>query len=62
MKTISIPLELTEQEAEDLAQFLKRATFSDYRDKAENEDTAYRMQYVAEKVRKALSDIGFSPR
>lgn len=62
MKTISIPLELTEEEAEDLAQFLKRATFSDYRSKAENEDIAYRMQSVGEKVRQALSDIGFSPR
>lgn len=56
MKTISIPLELTEEEAEDLAQFLKRATFSDYRSKAENEDGAYRMQSVGEKVRQALSD------
>lgn len=62
MKTISIPLELTEEEAEDLAQFLKRATFSDYREKAESEDIAYRMQYVGEKVRKALAENGFSPR
>jgi hypothetical protein len=62
MKTLSIPLELTEQEAEDFAQFLKRATFSDYREKAESEAIAYRMQGVGEKVRQALADQGFSPR
>lgn len=56
MKTFSIPLELTEQEAEDLAQFLKRTTFSDYREKAESEETAYRMQSVGEKVRTLLAD------
>ena len=62
MKTVSLTLEFTEQEAQDLAQFLKRATFSDYRDKAENEEVAYRMQSVGEKVRALLAENGFSPR
>lgn len=62
MKTVTFPLELTDQEAEDLAQFLKRATFSDYRAKAESEEIAYRMQSVGEKVRALLAENGFSPR
>jgi hypothetical protein len=59
---VLLQVELTEQEAEDYAQFLKRVGFSDYRQNAQDEDEAYRMLYVGEKIRKELSEQGFSPR
>jgi cytochrome c len=62
IQTIAVPLELTEDEAWDLAQFLKRVGFSDYRRNAVDQDEAYRMLYVGEKVRGALADIGISQR
>jgi cytochrome c len=61
-KTVTLPLDLTEQEAWDFAQFLKRAGYSDYANKAADEDEAYRMLHVGEKVRGALAEAGISPR
>jgi hypothetical protein len=62
MKTLIIELELTEEEAEDYAQFLKRVGLSEYRQNAQDESEAYRMLAVGEKIRKALAGAGFSPR
>lgn len=62
IQTIAVPLELTEDEAWDFAQFLKRAGFSDYRSNAVDQDEAYRMLYVGEKVRGALAHMGIDPR
>lgn len=59
---VRFEFELTEEEAEDLAQFLKRAGLDDYRSKAVNQTEAYRMQEVGEKIRKILAEQGFSPR
>lgn len=59
---VRFELELTEQEAEDIAQFLKRAGFSDYRSNAVDQEEAYRMLNVGEKIREILAEKGFSPR
>lgn len=59
---MEIKISLTEKEAESLAQFLKRAGYSDYRAKSINDDEAYQMQYAGERVREALNEKGFAPR
>lgn len=51
-----------DQEAWDLAQFLKRVGYSDFRGNAVDDEEAYRMLAAAEKVRKNLVAIGYAPR
>jgi cytochrome c len=53
---------LSEQEAWDLAQFLKRTGFADFRSQAADDQEAYRMQAVAEKLKINLAVIGYEPR
>lgn len=60
--SIQLVAELSEQEALDYAQFLKRVGFSDYRNNAIDQDEAYRMLEAGEKIRSALSEAGYSPR
>ncbi|WP_127476651.1 DUF7706 family protein [Sulfurivermis fontis] len=59
---VVITVELTDQEAWDFAQFLKRVGHSDYLVNAENSEQAYRMLFAGEKVRAALADVGYAPR
>ncbi len=61
-KTISVTVELTDAQAWNLAQFLKRSTFSDYRSNAQDDDEAYAMIHAVDRVRVALADIGYAPR
>jgi hypothetical protein len=61
-KTITLHVELTDTEAENLAQYLKRAGFSEYRAKAKNDEEAYAMRDAAERVADALSAAGYAPR
>ena len=58
---VCITVKFSDQEAWDLAQFLKRAGFSDFRSNTVDDDEAHRMIAAAEKVRKALADVGYSP-
>lgn len=51
-----------DQEAWDLAQFLKRVGFAEFRSNAVDDDEAYRMQSAAEKFRGNLAAMGYSPR
>lgn len=62
MPTIKIELELTDDEAAALAQFLKRSGFTDYKAKAESEADAYLMRDAGDKVREALAGAGYAPR
>lgn len=62
MKNFTLEVELTEQEADDYAQFLKRVGFQEYRQNAVDDAEAYRMLDVGEKVRKILAEHGFAPR
>lgn len=59
---VRLVAELTDQEAEDFAQFLKRVGFSDYRNNAIDQDEAYRMLAAGEKIRSALAEAGYAPR
>jgi hypothetical protein len=62
MKTVTINVELTDAEAWQFAQFLKRAGFSDYRTNASNDDEAYVMRDAGGKIQDALAKQGYSPR
>jgi hypothetical protein len=59
---VSLHVELNDDEAGQLAQFLKRAGLSDYRAKARNDAEANTMRDAAERVRVALADAGYDPR
>ena len=57
-----LSVSLSEQEAWDLAQFLKRVGFTDFRNNAVDDEEAYHMLAVGEKVRRSLVAIGYNPR
>lgn len=59
---ICLSVTLSEQEAWDLAQFLKRTGFADFRSQAVDDEEAYRMQAVAEMIRRNLEVHGINPR
>ena len=59
---VRLDIELTDEQAWDLSQFLKRVLFSDFRARAKDEDEAYRMQSAAGVVRRALAEAGYEPR
>lgn len=61
-RIVRINVELTADQAEAFAQFLKRATFEMYQQKAGNQAEAYLMIDAGERVRDALRDAGYSPR
>jgi len=62
MADVEVQVLLSESEAWDLAQFLKRVGFDQFFVNAQDNDEAYRMMFAAEKVRKALAEAGYSPR
>jgi hypothetical protein len=62
MKTLEIRVELTDAQAWDLAQFLERIGFADYRNNATSDDQAYAMRTAVEQVRCALAECGYAPR
>ena len=62
MNTVEITVTLTEAQAWELAQFLKRICFSDYRGCATSDAEAYYMRDAGERVRSALADQGYAPR
>ncbi|MBA1147406.1 hypothetical protein H0Z60_10095 [Ectothiorhodospiraceae bacterium WFHF3C12] len=59
---MTVFLQLPAEEAEALAQLVKRQTFDDYLDRAADEDEAYRMRGASFKLRRALAEAGFAPR
>lgn len=62
MNTIVIHLELPEDQAMALAQFLKRVGYDAYRQCAIDEREAYEMLFACDKLRRALADQGYAPR
>jgi hypothetical protein len=62
MKTVEIKVVLTDAQAWDFAQFLKRVCFSEYRNNATSDDEAYRMRDADEQIRSALAENGYAPR
>lgn len=59
---IRVQVELPEEEAWALAQFLKRAGYTDYRGQAIDEDEASRMRDAGERLREALAGAGVALR
>ncbi|CUI02847.1 hypothetical protein BN2497_11625 [Janthinobacterium sp. CG23_2] len=59
---MNINVELPDDLAWALAQFLKRVGYNDYRALAVDEQEAYEMVDAGEKVRAALADQGIAPR
>ena len=59
---VRLAVELTDAEAWNLAQFFKRAGFSDFRAHAWDDDEAYAMRDAADRVRVALTEAGYAPR
>jgi hypothetical protein len=59
---IRLSFELTEDQATDLAEFLKRVQFSDFRKRLNSDDEAYTAMNSLAKMRKALATAGFNPR
>ena len=62
MKTVEITVALTEAQAWEYAQFLKRISFREYRDNATNDDEAYLMRDAGAIIREALASRGYAPR
>jgi hypothetical protein len=62
MKDITITVTLSDGEAWQYAQFLKRVCFSDYEQRAANSSEASTMIAAGEKIREALREKGYAPR
>ena len=61
-QTIEITVILTDAQAWEFAQFLKRACFGDYRGHATSDTEAYQMIDAGERIRRALEEQGYAPR
>ncbi|EDC6187939.1 hypothetical protein GAV31_22600 [Salmonella enterica subsp. enterica] len=59
---VTVALELTEDEAWALAQFVKRTSHSDCEKIATSEDEAYLMMDGVNAVMRSLAEAGISPR
>lgn len=59
---IEINVTLTEPQAWEFAQFLKRVCFSDYRGCATSDAEAQDMLDAGERIRRALAEHGYAPR
>ena len=62
MKTVELHITLTEAQAWELAQFLKRVSFGEYRNNATSDAEAYHMRDAGEVIRRALAEQGYAPR
>ena len=60
--TITVTFELDEDQAEALAQFVKRVGWSEMRACAVDDDEAYRIRSAIDQVQRGLAEAGFSPR
>jgi hypothetical protein len=59
---VEITVTLTDAQAWQFAQFLKRACFSDYCSHATSDAEAYHMIDAGEHIRRALANQGYDPR
>lgn len=62
MKTVTITVDLPEEIAWPLAQFVKRVTFTDVRQRARTDDETYIMMDGLNAIRRALAEQGVAPR
>ena len=61
MKTLELRIEITDKQAWDLALFLTRMGFADYRNHATSDDEAYALRNAAEPICRALAEYGYAP-
>lgn len=61
MKSVEITVAFTDAQAWELAQFLKRVSFREYRNNATCDDEAYLMRDAGEIIRSALAEKGYAP-
>ena len=61
-RTVKITVELTPFQAEELAQFLKRVTWSQIRENAIGDDEADQMIQAMGHIQGALAEVGYAPR
>lgn len=68
-KSVEVSVTLTDKQACEFAQFLKRVDFDTYLrhaeaggTKDERREVAYEMLDAGEKIRKALAEAGYAPR
>ena len=59
---VDIAVELNEEQALALAQFVKRVGFAEMRCNAVDDQEAYLIRDAIDRVRIGLSDAGFTPR
>ena len=59
---MNLNLELTDEQAYALAQFVKRCGWSEWRQNAVDDAEAYRMREAFAQLAKALKEGGYSPR
>lgn len=62
MTTVTVELELPDELAMALAQFVKRVTWSDFRNCAVDDEEAYQIRAAVDQVARALADKGYAPR
>jgi hypothetical protein len=62
MKTITLNVELNDEQAYQFAQFLKRVSWHDYRELSTSDAEAKTMVEAGELVRTALAEAGYAPR
>ncbi|MEY4755743.1 MAG: hypothetical protein RJA34_641 [Pseudomonadota bacterium] len=61
-KIVGISVELDDEQAFALAQFVKRVGFAEMRNNAADDQEAYLIRDAIDRVRIALSNVGFAPR
>lgn len=59
---ISIPFGLSDGEAQALAQFVKRVTWSAMRECAVDDEECYQTRAAIDRLRRALAQAGYAPR
>ena len=59
---VTFTVQINEELAEALAQFVKRVGFTEFRQNAVDDVEAYTMRDAVDQVRKALEDVGYAPR
>lgn len=59
---IKVELQLSEEHALALAQFVKRVGWSEFRANAVDDAEAYKIRAAIDAVQKALAETGFAPR
>lgn len=61
-KTVTLTVDMNEEQAWQFAQFLKRVSYNDYRELSTSDDEARTMVEAGELVRSALAEAGYAPR